>query len=157
MDGEDLRLRMDREGIISDSIAVSIGAAICNALEYLHNRQPAIIHRDIKPGNIRIAADGHVSLVDFGLAKLDMGDQETTTGARAMTPGYSPPEQYGQARTDPRSDIYSLGATLYAALTGWAPEDSLSRATGYARLTQIRKHNPNVSKKLAAVIERAWK
>ena len=124
-------------------------------MDYLHSRQPAIIHRDIKPGNIRIAADGHISLVDFGLAKVDMGDQETSTGARAMTPGYSPPEQYGQARTDPRSDIYSLGATLYAALCGCPPEDSLSRVTGYARLASIRKHNPKVSKKLAAVIDNA--
>ena len=81
-----------------------IGATICDALDYLHSRQPAIIHRDLKPGNIRIAVDGRISLVDFGLAKVDMGDQETTTGARAMTPGYSPPEQYGQARTDPRSE-----------------------------------------------------
>jgi len=155
MDGEDLRSRMDRSGVLSDSEAVSIGATICDALGYLHSRQPAIIHRDLKPGNIRIAMDGRISLVDFGLAKVDMGTQETTTGARAMTPGYSPPEQYGQARTDPRSDIYSLGATLYAALCGCIPEDSLSRVTGYARLASLRKHNPRVSKKLAAVIEKA--
>jgi serine/threonine protein kinase len=155
MDGEDLRSRMDRSGVLSDTEAVTIGATICDALNYLHSRQPAIIHRDLKPGNIRIAEDGRISLVDFGLAKVDMGTQETTTGARAMTPGYSPPEQYGQARTDPRSDIYSLGATLYAALCGCIPEDSLSRVTGYARLASIRKHNPRVSKKLAAVIEKA--
>ena len=155
VDGEDLRARMDRSGVLSDTEAVSIGATICDALDYLHSRQPAIIHRDLKPGNIRIAVDGRISLVDFGLAKVDMGAQETTTGARAMTPGYSPPEQYGQARTDPRSDIYSLGATLYAALCGCIPEDSLSRVTGYARLASLRKHNPRVSKKLAAVIEKA--
>lgn len=155
MDGEDLRLRMDRVGVLTESEAVTIGAAICDALDYLHTRQPPIIHRDVKPGNIRITADGHISLVDFGLAKFHMGNEETSTGARAMTPGYSPPEQYGQARTDPRSDIYSLGATLYSALCGCAPEDSLSRATGYAHLTAIRKHNPNVSKKLVAVIDRA--
>jgi serine/threonine protein kinase len=155
MDGEDLRIRMDRNGVLTDSETVSIGAAICDALDYLHSRQPAIIHRDLKPGNIRIAADGHISLVDFGLAKLDMGEQETTTGARAMTPGYSPPEQYGTARTDTRSDIYSLGATLYASLSGCAPEDSLSIATGYAQLTSLRNLNPIVPKKLALVIERA--
>lgn len=155
MIGEDLRLRMDRTGVLTDDEAVTIGTAICDALDYLHTRQPPIIHRDVKPGNIRIASDGHISLVDFGLAKLDLGGQETTTGARAMTPGYSPPEQYGSARTDPRSDIYSLGATLYAALCGCAPEDSLSRATGFSRLTPVRKHNPKVSKKLISVIDRA--
>ena len=90
---------------------------MCDALQYLHTRKPSIIHRDLKPGNVRISKDGHIYLVDFGLAKLVKEGQATTTGARAMTPGYSPPEQYGTARTGPRTDIYSLGATLYAALT----------------------------------------
>ena len=156
MDGEDLRSRMDRSGVLSDTEAVTIGATICDALDYLHSRQPAIIHRDLKPGNIRIA-DGWSIFHWLILVspKWTWVTQETTTGARAMTPGYSPPEQYGQARTDPRSDIYSLGATLYAALCGCIPEDSLSRVTGYARLASLRKHNPRVSKKLAAVIEKA--
>ena len=72
-----------------------------------------------------------------------------------MTPGYSPPEQYGTARTDQRSDIFSLGATLYAALTGSIPEDALARAMGQCELTPIRKLNPQVSRRLAAVIEKA--
>ena len=72
-----------------------------------------------------------------------------------MTPGYSPPEQYGTAHTDSRTDIYSLGATLYSALTDALPEDGLARAMDQADLTQIRKHNPKVTRRLAAVIERA--
>ena len=72
-----------------------------------------------------------------------------------MTPGFSPPEQYGTARTDERSDIFSLGATLYAALTGVTPEDALARAMGQAELTPIRKHNPRVSRRLAAAIEKS--
>ena len=111
INGEDLRQRMEREGKIKDSDAVLIGAAVCEALTYLHSRSPSVLHRDIKPGNIKITPEGEIYLVDFGLAKLVHGSQTTTTGARAMTPGYSPPEQYGTARTDPRSDIYSLGAT----------------------------------------------
>jgi Tol biopolymer transport system component len=79
----------------------------------------------------------------------------TTTGARAMTPGYSPPEQYGTTRTDHRSDLYSLGATLYAAITGNIPEDALARAMGQAELTPIRKRNPRVSQDLACALERA--
>ncbi len=155
IEGEDLRERMERLGAIPDEDAIRIGAAICDALTFLHSRTPPVLHRDIKPGNIKITPDGQIYLVDFGLAKVAHGNQVTTTGARAMTPGYSPPEQYGTARTDARTDIYSLGATLYAALTGQIPEDALARAMDNATLTPVRKHNPKVGRRLAAAIEKA--
>lgn len=155
IEGEDLRQRMERLGVIPEEDAILIGAAICDALTHLHSRKPPVLHRDIKPGNVKITPDGRVFLVDFGLAKLVQGSQATTTGARAMTPGYSPPEQYGTARTDPRSDIYSIGATLYAALTGIIPEDGLARVMDNVQLTSIRKRNPKVSRRLAAAIEKA--
>ncbi|GAB4486184.1 MAG: hypothetical protein Fur0016_05830 [Anaerolineales bacterium] len=155
IEGEDLRQRMERLNTIPEEDAILIGAAVCDALSYLHTRRPPVLHRDIKPGNIKITPDGRVYLVDFGLAKLIQGSQTTTTGARAMTPGYSPPEQYGTARTDPRSDIYSLGATLYAALTSVIPEDGLARVMDNAQLTPIRKHNPKISRRLSSVIEKA--
>ncbi|HEX5840112.1 MAG TPA: protein kinase [Anaerolineales bacterium] len=155
IEGEDLRQRMERMGNITEDEAVLIGAAMCDALAYLHTRKPPILHRDLKPGNVKITPDGHIFLVDFGLAKVLHGSQATTTGARAMTPGYSPPEQYGTARTDPRTDIYSLGATLYAALTGIIPEDGLARAMDNTQLTPLRKRNSKVSRRLAAAIEKA--
>ena len=155
IEGEDLRQRMDREGQLPEAEVIILGMAICEALTYLHYSDPQIVHRDIKPGNVKITPDGHVFLVDFGLAKIVKSGQATTTGARAMTPGYSPPEQYGTARTDHRSDIYSLGATLYAALCGALPEDGLARAMDQATLTPVRKHNPSVSRRLAATIEKA--
>jgi len=155
IDGEDLRQRMERVGILPEDEVIRIGAAMCDALSYLHARKPPILHRDIKPGNVKISPDGHIFLVDFGLAKVFQGNQATTTGARAMTPGYSPPEQYGTARTDTRTDIYSLGATLYAALTSVIPEDGLARAMDNAQLTPLRKRNPAVSRHLAAAIEKA--
>jgi len=155
IDGEDLRQRMERVGVLPEDEVMPIGAAMCDALSYLHTRKPGILHRDIKPGNVKISPDGHIFLVDFGLAKVIQGNQVTTTGARAMTPGYSPPEQYGTARTDARTDIYSLGATLYAALTGVIPEDGLARAMDNAQLTALRKRNPDISRRLAAVIEKA--
>ena len=155
IDGEDLRQRMERVGAITEEEAIMVGAAMCDALVYLHTRKPPILHRDLKPGNVKITPDGHIFLVDFGLAKVVQGTQATTTGARAMTPGYSPPEQYGTARTDPRTDIYSLGATLYAALTGIIPEDGLARAMDNAQLTPLRKRNSKVSRRLAAAIEQS--
>ncbi|NOH04516.1 MAG: serine/threonine-protein kinase [Chloroflexi bacterium] len=156
IEGEDLRYRMERLGMLSEDEAIHIGASICDALGYLHTRKPPILHRDIKPGNVKITPDGHIFLVDFGLAKVyQSASQATTTGARAMTPGYSPPEQYGTARTDPRTDIYSLGATLYAALTGVIPEDGLARAMDNAQLTPLRKRNTKVSRRMATSIEKA--
>lgn len=155
IEGEDLRQRMDRVGTLSEEEIIIIGAAICDALTYLHSRKPTVLHRDIKPGNVKINPIGEVYLVDFGLAKVVDEANITTTGARAMTPGYSPPEQYGTARTDHRSDIYSLGATLYSAATDALPEDGLSRAMEQATLSSVRDHNPRISRRLAFVIEKA--
>lgn len=155
IEGEDLRQRMDRMGVLPDEEVIVLGVAITEALQYLHTRTPPIYHRDIKPGNVKVNPQGHVYLLDFGLAKVENQGQLTTTGARAMTPGYSPPEQYGTARTDQRTDIYSLGATLYSALTNSLPEDGLARAMGQMQLTPIRYRNPGVSRRLGAVIEKA--
>lgn len=153
--GEDLRDRIERLGKVPEREIITIGAMICDALDYLHRQEPPIIHRDIKPGNIKITPEGTIALVDFGLAKMMIENQQTTTGARAMTPGYSPPEQYGTAPTDGRTDIYSLGATLYAALTGIIPEDGIGRATGRYELTPVRDLDPDVNRKLAAALEKS--
>ncbi len=155
IEGEDLRERLDRTGTITEEEALAIAIGLCDALSYMHDQNPPILHRDIKPGNVKIAPDGSIFLVDFGLAKVGFSGHRTTTGARAMTPGYSPPEQYGGARTDQRSDIYSLGATLYAALAGEIPEDSLARTMGQEELTPLRRHNPAVSRRFARAIEKA--
>ncbi|MBI9048594.1 MAG: serine/threonine-protein kinase [Anaerolineaceae bacterium] len=155
IEGEDLRERIERLGLIPQSEAIVIGAVICDALSYLSCRDNPIIHRDIKPGNIKITYTGEISLVDFGLAKIMDGGQITSTGARAMTPGYSPPEQYGTGRTDVRSDIYSLGATIYAAVTGSIPEDALSRVTGKVQLTPIHEIIPEINKKFEKAIHKA--
>jgi eukaryotic-like serine/threonine-protein kinase len=154
VEGEDLRERLDRLGPLPEQEVIIIGVAICDALAYMHSCKPMILHRDIKPGNVRITPDGHIYLVDFGLVKLVQGRETTNTGARAMTPGYSPPEQYGSARTDPRSDIYSLGATLYTALTNVLPEDGLDRVMGRIELTPIIIHNPKVSEQVVTIIEK---
>ena len=90
IEGEDLRERMDRLGVLPDEDVITIGLAVCEALTYLETRTPAVVNRDIKPGNIKITPTGHIFLVDFGLVKTLRDSQITETGARAMTPGYSP-------------------------------------------------------------------
>jgi serine/threonine protein kinase len=155
IEGEDLQERLERLGPFEEEEVVFIGASICDALSYMHSREPMVLHRDIKPANVRITPRGEVYLVDFGLAKVVHGDQTTTTGARAMTMGFSPPEQYGAARTDARTDIYSLGATLYTALTGYTPEDSLAQTMDQEDLTPVRERNPKISKRVAEAVEKA--
>lgn len=154
IEGEDLRQRIHRLGSVPEEETIMIGIAICDALSFLHNRPAPIVHRDIKPGNIKITPTGQVFLVDFGLAKEAQVGQTTTIGAQSLTPGYASPEQYGRG-TDARSDIYSLGATLYAALTGKIPEDALARAMGSAELTPIRRHKPGITAQTADVLEKA--
>jgi len=155
IEGEDLQEKLEHQGPFEEEEVVFIGASICDALAYMHSRDPAVLHRDIKPANVRVTPRGEVYLVDFGLAKLMQGDLTTTTGARAMTMGFSPPEQYGAARTDARTDIYSLGATLYTALTGLTPEDSLAQTMDQVELTPVRERNPKVSKRVAEAVEKA--
>ena len=153
--GEDLRERLERSGPVTEEEALPWFFDICDALAYLHTRIPAILHRDVKPGNIKLTPDGRGVLVDFGLAKVVEGTGTTTTGAKAMTPGFSPPEQYGTGRTDPRTDIYSLAATMYAAFTARIPEDALERAMGREHLTSLRERNPQVTSGVARAVEKA--
>jgi len=152
--GEDLRERLERSGPVGEEDALAWFLDVCDALSYMHSRVPPILHRDVKPGNIKITPDGRGVLVDFGLAKVVEGTGTTTTGAKAMTPGFSPPEQYGTGRTDARTDIYSVAATMYAAFTARIPEDALERNLGRDHLTPLRERNPAVSVGLARAIER---
>ncbi|WP_374689400.1 serine/threonine protein kinase [Promineifilum sp.] len=130
VEGEDLESMLDRLRRLPEDQALNWVVQVCDALAYLHNRPQPIIHRDIKPANIRITQDGRAVLVDFGISKVYDAEAKTTLGARAVTPGYSPPEQYGGGSTDARSDIYALGATLYHLLTGSAPPESVKRMVG---------------------------
>lgn len=103
--------------------------ATCDAVFFLHSQQPPVIHRDIKPDNIRIMPNGVAILVDLGNAKAAADGARTLFFIRHQgTPGYAPPEQYpGGSGTDTRSDIYALGGTLYFALTGQEPPSVSSR------------------------------
>lgn len=134
IEGQDLQEMIDSRGALPEVDALGYILQVCDALSYLHSRPESIIHRDIKPANIRITGEGAAYLVDFGIAKRHDPHKHTTQGARAVTPGYSPPEQYGHGQTDHRSDIYALAATLLALLTGNTPLESVQRY-GTDRLT----------------------
>ena len=128
---------------------------VCEALDYLHSHTPPIIHRDIKPQNIIVTKDNAAVLVDFGLAKVYDPSKQTTTGARGGTPGFSPLEQYGQGTTDQRSDIYSLGATIYALLTGTIPPESIERVVTNVSLKPMHVFNPTISSSFDNAISKA--
>ncbi len=145
IEGEDLAQIVARTGPLPEARALAWINQVCDALEYLHSLQPPIIHRDIKPQNIKVTSTGQVFLVDFGIAKVGGTSGQTLAGAVGVTPGFSPPEQHAMSGTDVRSDIYALGATLYALLTGQVPPDSVSLQSGEARLTLPRLANETVS------------
>jgi Tol biopolymer transport system component len=151
--GEDLHTVASRQPPTVPEV-ISWGVAVCNALEYLHSRQPPIIHRDVKPSNLKLQPDGSVVLVDFGIAK-EASQGQTSTGARGLTPGFSPPEQYGGTRTDARSDQYALAATVYTLLTGRAPADSIERMLNKEQLIPVRTLNPSVPAYVEEALQRA--
>ena len=154
VDGQDLDSILNQRGPLPVNDAVGLISQIADALTYLHSRSTPVIHRDIKPANIRVTSDGRAYLVDFGLVKLFATQKMTAAAARGVTPGYSPPEQYGQGGTNACSDIYALGATLYSLLTGQVPQESVNRA---ARDTLAQAHhiNPQVPAQVSTVIHRA--
>jgi len=154
VDGEDLCSILTKQEIIPVDQAIEWVMQVCGALEYLHSQTPPVLHRDIKPANIRITSKGLAVLVDFGLVKLYDQHLKTTIGARAITPGYAPPEQYGQGKTDERTDIYALGATLYNLVTGREPLESVARMAGEHQESANRL-NPQIPLIVSDVIERA--
>jgi serine/threonine protein kinase len=151
VEGEDLQMMIDRLGKLPEAQVLDWIDQVCSALEYLHSQPSPIIHRDIKPANIKIRPDGRAMLVDFGIAKVYDSSRSTTMGAKAVTPGFSPPEQY-TGMTDARSDIYALGATLYNILTGETPPESALRAVSSLTLPPPRQLNPAISPGVEAAI-----
>ena len=152
IDGEDLRSMFKRLGRLPEpQVLIWIGQ-ITDALAYLHSQPTPIIHRDIKPANIKVREDGRAVLVDFGIAKFFDPEMATTMGAKAITPGYSPPEQYGGGSTDVRSDIYALGATLFTLLTGQEPPESVLRAVKQAEFPRPRDLNSEISPQIEEAI-----
>src|SRR5207237_1071718 len=130
--GEDLSEMLKRRGTpfpVGDVLAWA--DQLLDALDYLHTQTPPVIHRDIKPQNLKLLPRNQIVLLDFGLAKgTPLQTRVTATGSVfGYSFNYAPIEQMQGSGTDPRSDLYSLGATLYHLLTGTTPPDALARAT----------------------------
>jgi serine/threonine protein kinase len=156
VEGEDLQARLERGRRMSEPEVLAWAAQICSALAYLHSQAQPIIHHDVKPANIKIRPDGKAMLVDFGIAGVNDPALSATGGGggKVVTPGYSPPEQYGGV-TDARSDIYALGATLYHVLTGRKPPPSPQRVWGSAELLPLRYLDPRIAPETERAILRA--
>ncbi len=122
IEGETLEEHLNRvpDGRLPLETVLQIGIQLCSVLGYLHSRQPAIIFRDLKPANVILTGEGHVYLIDFGIARLFKPGQARDTTAFGSA-GYAAPEQYGKAQSTPRTDIYALGATLHQLITGEDP------------------------------------
>src|SRR4030095_2205306 len=130
--GYDLSQMMVRkQGPFLPDQVLTWGDQLLDALDYLHTQDPQIIHRDIKPQNLKLTGRGQIILLDFGLAKGQTGGVSVVTTSASIfgyTPNYAPLEQIQGLCTDARSDIYALSATLYHLMTGVKPPDALTRA-----------------------------
>jgi serine/threonine-protein kinase len=135
----------DYGGALPQEQVVSWAKQLCAVLGYLHTRNPPIIYRDLKPANVMLQPDGTVKIIDFGTArefKEGRADDTISLG----TQGYAAPEQYGNHQTDPRTDIYNLGATIYHLVAGHNPSEP-----PYV-MNPIRQWNPQLSSGLESII-----
>jgi serine/threonine protein kinase len=151
--GQDLRELIEESRsqgrFLSEEQVLTWAEQLCDALGYLHSLDPPVLHRDIKPANIKLTPAGAIKLVDFGLVKLMApDDSRTITVLQGRgTVQYTPLEQYGgdYGHTDVRSDIYSLGATMYHLLTAQPPLEAKQRFLKPNAMPAIRAINPQVS------------
>lgn len=148
---EGISLKEMREragGTLPQEDVIAWGVQLCDVLGYLHGLTPPVVYRDMKPGNVMLREDGTVKLVDFGTArrfKWGAAGDTTVLGTR----GYAAPEQLaGDLQTDARSDVYSLGVTLHALVTGVLPSSE-------AYVRPIREIDPALDEGLEVVLERA--
>src|SRR5437764_379302 len=162
--GEDLAAMLAQSnGPFPEEEVLRWADQLCDALDYLHTQDPQIIHRDIKPQNLKLTARGQIVLLDFGLAKGSVGPLTAVTTSASIfgyTPNYAPLEQIQGKGTDPRSDIYSLSATLFHLLTNLKPPDALSRAGAVVNglpdpLPLANYVRPDVSPAVANVLSKA--
>ena len=161
IEGDDLSEILKREGKafpVTDVVRWML--ELLDGLDFLHSQDPPIVHRDIKPGNLKLTPRGNLVLLDFGLAKETSGNNQGVKSVFGYSRRYSPLEQIEGAGTGPRSDLFSLGATAYHLITGEAPLDVLARASAIVAgrsdpLRLASDVNAEVDLPVARVIHRA--
>jgi len=158
VEGETLKQRISREGALEAQEAIAYAIEIARGLSVAHAR--SMVHRDIKPQNVLIDAEGRAKLTDFGISRQLEQDGMTATGRVLGTTDYVAPEQAMGRKVDPRSDVYSLGVVLYEMLVGQVPFSADSQV-GVAmkhvneELPDVQRRRPEVSAAVALVVERA--
>lgn len=157
--GEDLLKMLEGGERFQIADVLEWGDQLLDVLDYLHKHEIPVIHRDIKPQNLKLTARSQIILLDFGLAKgVQSQMTHTNKSLFGYTPNYAPLEQIRGMGTDARSDIYGLGATLYHLMTGQKPPDALIRATtvvgGQADpLVPANELNPDVPRHIADILQ----
>lgn len=146
IEGESLSRILKIHGPQPQMLVVEWAKQLCEVLDYLHTRNPAIIYRDMKPSNIMLCPDGNLKLIDFGIAREYKEEEKLSDTVSLGTKGYAAPEQFGKKQSDPRTDIYCLGVTLHHLITGQDPCEEL-----YER-TPIRKFDSSLSGGLEHII-----
>jgi serine/threonine protein kinase len=159
IEGEDLSEVLKQAGAFDANDVMRWTDSLLDALDFLHSQEPPIIHRDIKPNNLKITPRGDIVLLDFGLAKLSSAET-TQNSVFGYSRKYSPLEQIQGTGTDARSDIFSLGATVFHLLTGQAPVDVLARASAIVAgkpdpLPLVSELNSEISPGVAQVLNTA--
>ncbi|HJQ24230.1 MAG TPA: protein kinase [Blastocatellia bacterium] len=152
--GGDLAEQMRvRHGIVEEAAVTKWAIQICDVLHYIHSQKPPIIYRDLKPANLMLDdKTGRVMLVDFGIARVVRPTEKGVTAIGTM--GYAPPELFA-GKVEPRSDIYSLGATMFHMLTGSDPQDNPLLIFDFSKNPRPRQINPNISPEMENLLMRA--